>query len=137
MAQPFPIKQDRIEDVPLFYLNSDRVLRYKPAVEGVYYVKARMADVYLGSYNKRRIDCPFNITVAKFSEAETRHLSGRQRLHEFVVAWWEIVQSGGKDVMLNSMATSIDGMVDEQMEAMRKDYQHVKVPNVSWTEMDK
>ncbi|KAF1781238.1 Alpha-mannosyltransferase [Phytophthora cactorum] len=70
MAQVFPIKQANEDDVPLFYLNSDRVLHFKPEVEPVYYMKARMADVYLGAFGERRMECPFEMTGAQFSDAK-------------------------------------------------------------------
>ncbi|CAI5709497.1 unnamed protein product [Hyaloperonospora brassicae] len=130
MAQLFPIEQDHIEDVPLFYLNSDRVLRFKPAEQGVYYVKARPADVYLGPFPTKRIECPFNITGAKFSEAETKRLSGRQRLHELVLSWGRIAQPGQSDVILESLDAAVDSMVAEQMETMRREYRRVKVPKL-------
>jgi len=77
MAQVFPIKQASKDDVPLFYLNSDRVLYFQPEVEPVYYMKARMADVYLGPFGERRMECPFEMTGARFSPVEARHLTGR------------------------------------------------------------
>ncbi|KAG7391751.1 hypothetical protein PHYPSEUDO_003826 [Phytophthora pseudosyringae] len=131
MAQVFPIKQTSVDDVPLFYLNSDRVLHFKPEVEPVYYMKARMADVYLGAFGERRMECPFRMTGAKFSDAEARHLSGRQRLHALVIEWEKIAQGSASDPSTKeTMNAATDGMVDEQMHTMRGDYRQVNVPNV-------
>ncbi|GMF31162.1 unnamed protein product [Phytophthora lilii] len=131
MAQVFPIKQVNEDDVPLFYLNSDRVLHFMPKVESVYYMKARMADVYPGAFGERRMECPFDITGAKFSDAEARHLTGRQRLHELVIEWEQIAQSSTNDPKTKeTMDAATDGMVDEQMHEMRGAYRQVTIPNV-------
>ncbi|KAK1934636.1 hypothetical protein P3T76_011245 [Phytophthora citrophthora] len=123
MAQVFPIKQATLDEVPLFYLNSDRVLHFKPEAESVYYMKARMADVYLGAFGERRMECPFEMTGAKFSDAEARHLTGRQRLHTLVLEWGKPAQDG-----LTDAAT--DGMIDELMHTMRNEYRQVVTPIV-------
>ncbi|ETI47001.1 hypothetical protein F441_08660 [Phytophthora nicotianae CJ01A1] len=131
MAQVFPIKQASEDDVPLFYLNSDRVLHFKPEVEPVYYMKARMADVYLGAFGERRMECPFQMTGARFSDAEARHLTGRQRLHELVIMWENIAQDNTNDPQTKETRNvAADGMVDEKMHEMREAYRQVIIPNV-------
>ncbi|KAG6949766.1 hypothetical protein JG688_00014490 [Phytophthora aleatoria] len=131
MAQVFPIKQVNEDDVPLFYLNSDRVLHFKPEVEPVYYMKARMADVYLGAFGERRMECPFEMTGAQFSDAEARHLTGRQRLHDLVIEWEKIAQDTTSDPQTKETRNAAtDGMVDEQMHEMRGAYRQVIIPNV-------
>ncbi|OWZ02880.1 hypothetical protein PHMEG_00025485 [Phytophthora megakarya] len=131
MAQVFPIKQATEDDVPLFYLNSDRVLYFKPEAESVYYMKARSADVYLGPFGERRMECPFGMTGSKFSNAEARHLTGRQRLHNLVLEWEQIAQNNSTDPMTKeTMHGATDGMVDEQMHEMRGAYRQVTTPNV-------
>ncbi|KAG3200827.1 hypothetical protein JG687_00015136 [Phytophthora cactorum] len=131
MAQVFPIKQANEDDVPLFYLNSDRVLHFKPEVEPVYYMKARMADVYLGAFGERRMECPFEMTGAQFSDAEARHLTGRQRLHDLVIEWEKIAQDTTSDPQTKETRNAAtDGMVDEQMHEMRRAYRQVIIPNV-------
>ncbi|KAF1788230.1 Nucleotide-diphospho-sugar transferase [Phytophthora cactorum] len=89
MAQVFPIHQDGVpdDDVPLFYLNSDRILHFKPDVEPVYYMKARPWAHYPGAFGKRPQECPFNITVGRFVESHINHLAERRKLWEQVKAW--------------------------------------------------
>ncbi|ETL92634.1 hypothetical protein L917_09097 [Phytophthora nicotianae] len=89
MAQVFPIHQDGVpdDDVPLFYLNSDRILHFKPDVEPVYYMKARPWALYPGAFGKRPQECPFNITVGRFEEFHINHLAERRKLWEQVKAW--------------------------------------------------
>ncbi|KAE9355807.1 hypothetical protein PF008_g3908 [Phytophthora fragariae] len=131
MAQVFPIKQANEDDVPLFYLNSDRVLYFKPEVEPVYYMKARMADVYPGAFGERRMECPFDITGAQFSNAEARHLTGRQRLHDLVIEWEKIAQDSASDLKTKETRNAAaDGMVDGQMHEMRGAYRQVITPNL-------
>ncbi|KAL3663932.1 hypothetical protein V7S43_010821 [Phytophthora oleae] len=126
MAQVFPIKQATLDEVPLFYLNSDRVLHFKPEAESVYYMKARMANVYLGAFGERRMECPFEMTGAKFSDAEARHLIGRQRLHNLVLEWGNPAQYGSN----GPVSAATDGMIDELMHTMREDYRQVVIPIV-------
>ncbi|GMF23314.1 unnamed protein product [Phytophthora lilii] len=89
MAQVFPIHHDGVadDDVPLFYLNSDRILYFKPDVEPVYYMKARPWAHYPGAFGKRPQECPFNITVGRFEEPHINHLAERRKFFEQVKAW--------------------------------------------------
>ncbi|KAG7376679.1 hypothetical protein PHYPSEUDO_012925 [Phytophthora pseudosyringae] len=89
MAQVFPIHQDGVADdnVPLFYLNSDRILHFKPDVEPVYYMKARPWAHYPGAFGKRPQECPFDITVGRFDESHITHLAERRKFWEQVKAW--------------------------------------------------
>ncbi|CAI5742087.1 unnamed protein product [Hyaloperonospora brassicae] len=82
MAHLFPIHQDGVQDddVPLFYLNSDRILLYKPDVEPVYYMKARPWAYYPGSFRRRPQRCPFNITVGRFEESHVNRLAERLKV---------------------------------------------------------
>ncbi|EGZ17526.1 hypothetical protein PHYSODRAFT_545111 [Phytophthora sojae] len=116
MAQVFPIKQASEDD---------------PEAQPVYYMKARMADVYPGAFGERRMECPFDITGAQFSNAEARHLTGRQRLHDLVLEWEKIAQDTASDPMAKeSRQAATDGMIDEQMHQMRGAYRQVIKPNV-------
>ncbi|KAL3664998.1 hypothetical protein V7S43_010173 [Phytophthora oleae] len=89
MAQIFPIHQDGVadDDVPLFYLNSDRILYFKPDVEPVYYMKARPWTHYPGAFGGRPQECPFDITVGRFEESHINHLAERRKFSEQVKAW--------------------------------------------------
>ncbi|KAH7468831.1 putative alpha-1,3-mannosyltransferase MNN14 [Phytophthora ramorum] len=89
MAQVFPIHHDDVadDDVPLFYLNSDRILYFKPDVEPVYYMKARPWEHYPGAFGSRPQECPFNITVGRFMESHINHLAERRKFSEQVKAW--------------------------------------------------
>jgi hypothetical protein len=128
MAQVFPKSED---DVPLFFLNSDRVLYFHPEVEPVFYMKARMADVYLGPFGERRMECPFEMTGGKFSPAEARHLTGHQRLHQLVLEWERVTHGSAGDAdTRKSLDAAADATVDELMHEMRNDYRQVNTPNV-------
>ncbi|KAE9337885.1 hypothetical protein PF008_g12319 [Phytophthora fragariae] len=89
MAQVFPIHQDGVPDdnIPLFYLNSDRILYFKPDVEPMYYMKARPWAHYPGAFGNRPQECPFNITVGRFEESHINHLAERRKFSEQVKAW--------------------------------------------------
>ncbi|KAI9918298.1 hypothetical protein PsorP6_012090 [Peronosclerospora sorghi] len=89
MAQVFPIHRDdvRDDDVPLFYLNSDYILTYKPEVEPVYYMKARPWAHYPGPYGKLPIECPFNITAGRFEAFHIKHLAQRRKFFAQASAW--------------------------------------------------
>jgi len=89
MAQVFPIHHDGVadDDVPLFYLNSDRILHFKPDVEPVYYMKARPWEYYPGPFGKLPQECPFNITVGRFEQPHIEHLAERRQFWEQVKAW--------------------------------------------------
>ncbi|KAL4110561.1 hypothetical protein PRIC1_002252 [Phytophthora ramorum] len=131
MAQVFPIRQASEDDVPLFYLNSDRVLHFKPEVEPVYYMKARMANVYPGPFGERRMECPFGITGAIFSPAEANHLAGRQQLHKLTVEWERLTHgSAGDPDTRKTLDRAADGLVDGLMHEMREQYRQVVIPNV-------
>lgn len=88
MAHLFPIHQDGVQDddVPLFYLNSDNILLYKPDVEPLYYMKARPWAYYPGSFRRRSQLCPFNITVGRFEEPYINCLAERRKYFEQVPA---------------------------------------------------
>ncbi|CEG43009.1 hypothetical protein F442_08617 [Plasmopara halstedii] len=130
MAQVFPIKQANWKDVPLFYLNTDRILHFKPESQPVYYMKARLADVYVGPFGERRMECPFEMTGAQFSQAEARHLTARQQLYALVSEWERIfLDSASSLTSKEAKNAAIDGMVEDQMREMRAAYQHVKIPN--------
>ncbi|CAH0482884.1 unnamed protein product [Peronospora belbahrii] len=70
MAQVLPIHQDGVpdNDVPLFYLNSNRILDFKPNVDPIYYMKARPWAYYPGPFDERTQNCSFGITVGMLSE---------------------------------------------------------------------
>ncbi|KAG7393789.1 hypothetical protein PHYBOEH_006017 [Phytophthora boehmeriae] len=132
MAQVFPIKPAKDGDnVPLFYLNSDRVLYFKPKLQSVYYMKARLADIYLGPFGERRMECPFSMTGAKFSDAEEKHLTGRQQLHELALEWERVAQENANNFELRkALDAATNDKVTVLMREMSEDYQRLPVPNV-------
>ncbi|KAI9919185.1 hypothetical protein PsorP6_012068 [Peronosclerospora sorghi] len=89
MAHVFPIRRDdvRDDDVPLFSLNSDHILTFKPEVEPVYYMKARPWDHYPGPFGKRPQECPFNITANRFEAFHIEHLAQRRKFFAEASAW--------------------------------------------------
>ncbi|RLN57440.1 hypothetical protein BBJ28_00005141 [Nothophytophthora sp. Chile5] len=124
MAQVFPLQPtNESDDVPLFYLNSDRILYFRPVEEPVYYMKARPAEFYPGAFGERRMECPFGISVGKLSQAEEEHLSGRQRLHQITVEWEEAARLSKDDpTRRKEMDAATDGKLDVLMHEMRDTY---------------
>ncbi|RLN32209.1 hypothetical protein BBJ28_00005186 [Nothophytophthora sp. Chile5] len=124
MAQVFPLKpENESDDVPLFYLNSDRILYFRPAEEPVYYMKARPAEFYPGAFGERRMECPFGISVGKLSQAEEEHLTGRQRLHQITVEWEEVARLSRDDsTNREEMDAATDSKLDVLMDEMRGNY---------------
>ncbi|GMF40240.1 unnamed protein product [Phytophthora fragariaefolia] len=75
----------------VLYLNSDSILSYDPNNEPVYYSQARLYEVYAGSFGERGWpqECPFDVTVVRFSAEQEERMLQRQRFHEIVASWIE------------------------------------------------
>ncbi|RMX63173.1 hypothetical protein DD238_002044 [Peronospora effusa] len=84
MAHLFPIREEGVpdDDVPLFYLNSDYILDYKPDVNPLFYTKARPWAHYHVRLTNRDYKCLYGISLGSLNESHINHLAERQKFSE-------------------------------------------------------